>query len=506
MIPKPSSCLGCPFYNYGKFYTPDDIKPGSEVLFIVEAPSADDEAGHFKYGPDAYRQQTPAPMIGGTGQLFNNRFLKEAGLKRSDVSVASAIRCRPGAALGLKTDKLPNLTNKMKLETSKADLVRALKHCKDAHLKVPTSVKTIVTMGSYALYQQTGINNVTDWRGYALDYADTATHHTVDTSYYHDLSRQKETYGPDGRRNDNQIPRTESRGIQSATAASQGDSQVFQAAQGRRLFVMLSLNSLFKGENKKYYHATLLDFAKLRRMMNGTWPSPLPTYSTVSPTEWPGYAAFDTEYTWDAKDKYNKFNNRLIRWSLCDTNYNLYCVEAKDTPHERIPIQPGSIVLIQNALADIGHLSGLVDFSSVIVEDMMLAHSVLWTGEPHGLNYIASVFGRLNRYKHLSADSPQLYSALDAYEPMYMWRNTFIPDFKQDPQSWHIYKNYRLPLVAIINKAQQTGVALDGDRLLEVQQILQERIASATGKSQVITKDVEFNLGGIKRVKEEIYG
>jgi DNA polymerase I-like protein with 3'-5' exonuclease and polymerase domains len=140
------------------------------------------------------------------------------------------------------------------------------------------------------------------------------------------------------------------------------------------------------------------------------------------------------------------------------------------------------------------------------VEDMMLAHSVLWTGEPHGLNYIASKYGAFNRYKHLSEDSPQLYSALDAYEPMYMWRSHFIPEFKKDKQSWRIYKDIRLPLINIINKAQLTGARLDGQRLLEVQRILQERIDSIKEQARVVTGDDSFNIGGSKGLKERIYG
>lgn len=485
MIEKPSACSGCPFQHYGRYFTPDIMVASSKVLFVAQNPDPDEEVGHWKFSREAYKQVQPQPLIGATGQLFNNKFLKEASLKRSEVSLANAIRCRPGEALGLRADALPPLTNKMKLETSNADIVKALKHCKAAYLKIPTSIKTIVTMGSYALYQQTGISNVTDWRGYALDYDSTDNFITVDTSTYHDLFISKSLQ--------------DCRGRSSASVSSQ-----VREPKRQTLFVTMHIAALFKGENKKYYHATLADFGKLKKLREGSWPLPLPAYNTNSPLQWPKYAAFDTEYYWNDINRQN--NNKLIRWSLCDTQYNLYCVESENTPYERIPIVEGSTVVIQNALADIAHLSHIVDVSKVNVEDMMLAHSVLWTGEPHSLNYIASVFGSLNRYKHLSSDQPQLYSALDAYEPMYIWRNSLIPDFKADKESWHIYKKYRLPLINIINKAQQTGAALDSSRLLEVQQILQERIASIKTKARAVVGDDSFSIGGIKRVKEEIYG
>ena len=355
----------------------------------------------------------------------------------------------------------------MKLEHSKADIVNALKHCRQAHLHIPPSVKLIVTMGRYAMFAMTGIQNeeseyghkqgvVESWRGYAVDVADyNKPFTTVNTSYYHDL---------------------------------QSDKQVF--------FTM-HIAALFKGQNKRYYHATLQDFYKIKHLLSGNWPLPLPTWHSVPPLLWPNYAAFVTEY--------NPVENILHRWSLCDTANNLYCVEAEDTSDIRIPVAAGSTVLIQNALADIGYLNLITDFTKVHIEDMMLAHSVLWTGEPHSLNYIASKYGAFNRYKHLSGYTPQLYSALDAYEPMHMWKSHFLPEFRKDQQSWQVYKKYRLPLIKIIYKAQHTGVKVDTVRLSEVQCILQDKLHNLQQKARDITGDSNFNLGGRKGMIEKIY-
>lgn len=469
MILKPSSCIGCPLYQHGAYYTPDHIVDDSEVMFIAQNPGVDEEAGHklikrHHYGSqysDEFTQVEPQPLIGETGQLFDKRFLPLTGLYREQVSVGNAIRCRPGTSLNLNPNDLPSISNKMHLERSDALIVKALKHCKDAHLHIPPSVKLVVTMGSHALFQLTGVHNVSEWRGYALDHRFVNSHTTMDTSYYHDLFIP--TYG-----------------------------------EGYRTYVTMHIAALFKGENKKYYHATLQDFAKIKRLLNGSWPSPLPQWSDNSPLKWPKYAAFDTEYYPD--------NNKLIRWSLCDIDYNLYCVESENTPYERIPIQQGSTVVIQNALADISHLANIVDFTQVNVEDMMLAHSVLWTGEPHSLNYIASLYGTFNRYKHLDHDLPQLYSALDAYVPMYMWRHHFIPEFKADQQSWKVYKKFRLPLIDIINKAQMSGSKVNTSRLAEVQRIFQDKVDQIKVRSKEVVGDEQFNIGGSKQLKEEIYG
>jgi uracil-DNA glycosylase len=483
-IPIPSSCFGCPFYAYrfdpDNSFTPDYIVPGSRVFFLAQNPGKDEALGHelvrrhYHGGgahSDEFRQVRPQPLIGATGQTFNNRFLPLAQLTRGEVSLGNVIRCRPGKALGLpKADELPPITATMKLESSKADIVKALKHCKDAHFNPPSSTEVVVTMGRHAMFIMTGLTKDEDiyddhkrkpsalenWRGYAVEVGDYRDVRTVDVSKYHSLQ------------------------------------------SGRVVFMTMHIAALFYGDNKKFYHATLQDFHKIGRLLRKEWPTDLPQYSIVPPQNWPSYASFDTEY--------NPETAELYRWSMCDTSNNLYCVDIAHTYRSVIPIKPHATVLIQNALADIHYLHRIVDIDKVKVEDLMLAHSVLWTGEPHSLNYINSVYGTVNRYKHLSSDDPQLYSALDAWEPMKMWRQYFIPEFKRDRQSWSVYKRFRLPLIPIIDKAQRSGAALDSQKLDEVKSILQGRIEEYQKKAKEITGDKFFNLGGSKRMKEEIYG
>lgn len=487
MIKKPSGCLGCPFYSHGDYFTPDVVADNSEVLFIAQNPGPDEEKGlrlvkrHWHSSNqymDEKEQVTPQPLIGATGQMFDRQFLPLSGMKRSDVSLANAIRCRPGQSLGLKADELPTITTTMKLESSKADIVKALKHCRDTYLKIPQSVRLIVTMGRYAMFSLTGIQSeeveygkkkgvMQSWRGYGVGVNSFDTFKTVDTASYDDFTSDK------------------------------------------RIFFTMHLAALFKGMNKIFHHATQQDFNKIKTILQHKWPSPLPEWNTSVPTVWPKYSVFDTEYIPDT--------NELIRWSLCDTNNHLYCIESDNTSHSGIPIQPGSTVVMQNALADIGYLRQLTDIHAINIEDMMLAHSVLHTGEPHNLNYIASMYGAFNRYKHLNIEgvtvlddremiNNQLYSALDAYEPMHMWRNYFIPAFKQDQQSWRVYKQFRLPLIPIIDRAQQTGVKVNTIRLGEVQKILMERLQEMQETAREITGNDKFNLGGRKAMMEEIYG
>jgi len=95
---------------------------------------------------------------------------------------------------------------------------------------------------------------------------------------------------------------------------------------------------------------------------------------------------------------------------------------------------------------------------------------------------------------------------MDAYEPMYAWRRYFVPEFKRDEQSLYIYKHFRLPLINIIDKAQQKGVRIDSERLMDVKFALQERLEGYRKRAIEITGDEDFNLGGSKQMKGELYG
>lgn len=475
---KPPSCQGCPFYTKGAYYVPDHIIPGSEVMLIAQNPGPDEEVGkllvkrHWLGGKqyhDEVKDVTPQPLIGATGKLLNERFLPHSGLKREDVSTGNALRCRPGAYInGLKADELPDITSKMSLETSKSDIVKALRHCADAHLRIPESVHTIVAMGSVALFQLTGHSDGMNWRGYVISStrSDIQSHRTRSTAAYMDVVRQ-------------------------------GDRNRYEVDTNRiDIFSTMHIAALHKGDNKRFYHALLRDFDKLGRFMRGTWPVALPQWSIKPPATWPAYSSFDTEYNPDK-------NNELIRWSMCDIEHNLYCVKADES--HIVHIEEKSIVVIQNALADIAHLSNIIDMRSVKVEDLMLAEATLHTGEPHNLNYINSMYGQYNRYKHLSHNEEELYSALDAAEPMHIWVNSIIPEFKKDPRSYAVYRNYMLPLIPIIDKAQQTGARLNGHRLHRVQEIYQARLDVLSTQAQTIADDTSFNVGGLKRLGSMLY-
>lgn len=483
MIPKPSACIGCPFYEYGEYFTPDYVVPGSEVYILAQNPGSDEEAGrkiiqrdYYGYNRynDAYEQVTPQPLLGATGKLFNKDYLPKSGLTREEVSLGNAIRCRPGRELGLKTiNDLPPITVKMKLESSKADIVKALKHCKEAYFHPPSSTKVVMTMGRHAMFVMTGIQNedneygtkqgvVESWRGYAVNVANFNDNRTVDTSYYHDINIQ----------------------------------------ENKIVFFTQHIAALFKSQRmKRYTHAVLQDFYKLRLILNGTWPHRLPEYTVGSPKVFPTYSCFDTEYIPDLDDQ-------LTMYSVSDFHGNYYAVDLDEARPLQLESTPAT-VLIQNAVssADLRHLANIIDTSQDIkVHDLMLADSVLWTGEPHNLNFIQSKVGSLNRHKHLSKDQPELYAVLDVHQPEYIWRTHHIPQFKKDQAAWNVYNNLRLPLIEPIRKSHEKGARVNTARLKEVQMILIEKLEAMQQEARELTGNPEFRLSARKEVLEEIYG
>lgn len=479
-IIKPSGCIGCPFERYGKYFVPDKVIPNSRVYFLAQNPGEHEEKGirirKRKYiAPGIYDDDeedvSPQPLIGPSGKWFREMFLPLSGLTEDDVSLGNAIRCRPGKALGLKPNDLPTITTKMNFLTSRADIVKALRHCKEAYFHPPKSTELIVTMGSYALYQLTGEKSVIDmpksriygWRGFVLPLE----------SY----GRNDVYFDPIRSFDDNFPP----------------------------VFSTMHPAALYRPTGKRFIRAVMQDFGKIKRILNKQWPLPLPEYQTRPPEQWPSYSSFDTEFTTPETELYQPSDTgELIRWSLCDSENNLYVVEAPDSLV--IPVAEGSTVLDQNILADYRFLKNVIDVSKIKLEDLMLADSVLHTGEPHGLNFIQSIYGAFNKYKHLNHGQPQLYSALDAYEPMYCWRFGLIPLFRRDKLSWRAYKEHTLTMVSIINKAHQHGIPLDIERIRSVKQRVEERISQLQERAREITGDSKFNLGGYKKVSEHIYG
>jgi uracil-DNA glycosylase len=76
-------CTRCRLHKLGRKQIVFGVgNPSAQVMFIGEAPGADeDEQGE--------------PFVGRAGQLLNNMITKGMGLRREDVYIANIIKCRP---------------------------------------------------------------------------------------------------------------------------------------------------------------------------------------------------------------------------------------------------------------------------------------------------------------------------------------------------------------------------------------------------------------------------
>lgn len=146
MLPKPSSCHGCPFYGDGRGFVPGQLRERAKVLIVGQNPGEQEE-------------QEGVPYVGKTGTEMDRNYLKLAGFTRDDASVDNAIRCRLG-----HTNDLPPV---------KETVVRdAIAHCARAHGRIPEGTRLIITQGDYAALAHTGDSSSTDWRGWLVPHVD----------------------------------------------------------------------------------------------------------------------------------------------------------------------------------------------------------------------------------------------------------------------------------------------------------------------------------------------
>src|SRR5207245_963376 len=138
MLPKPSGCIGCPFYGDGKGFVPDEIVQGAKVQVWLQNPGEQEEI-------------EGKPAVGPTGQVLNQTLLPRAGLQRGvDVSVCNALRCRYN-----HQNKLPR----------GRELEGALAQCRRYDSK-DGGTQLTVAAGAAAWQAFNGPGSITDWRGF----------------------------------------------------------------------------------------------------------------------------------------------------------------------------------------------------------------------------------------------------------------------------------------------------------------------------------------------------
>lgn len=437
------ACRNCPMFQDGlQPFVPDEIVPGSTVFILGQNPGAQEEA-------------QGRPFIGPTGQAMEKNYFPLAGLERGkDVSIGNALRCRWQGG-----NELPKLDTKDKIAE------KALGHCRDAHLQIPDSTKLIVAQGEYALRSLTDEKGIMAWRGWVLP-----------------ISKSKfspsEIYMPGAENVGNRSP----------------------------VYATLHLALLFRDPALRI--PMQADWHKIAKILAGTWPERMPQIGARLPHHWPKEFAFDTEYVPETK--------KLIRVSLADQERRVWVVEA-DTLEPVMLSKQKPRVIFQNAPADLETAEWLFGVQNIEIEDTMLAHSVLWQGAgededtaggksrglPHSLDFLASLYGSLNRSKHLSVANPRLYSGADALITLDVW-NGLRGELQRDPQSEWIYRNSVLPMAKVIWRAQQRGLRINRPRVKQVKEELSRIVQEATWEAQA-SVGYPINLGSSQQVARQLY-
>src|SRR3990167_10935895 len=272
MLPKPESCRGCVAWGDGQGFVPDEMKPGSLVVVIGQAPGADEEAGRRYLGNEQYEPHPCAPLLGKTGWVWERSYLPLAGLDRSEVSLGNILRCRWD-----HKNELPPL-NQVKVR-------QAIEHCNRAHLRLPESTRVLVAMGEYAYYGLTSnLHDFNGWRGYVLPYMPL------------------------------HLPRTQPLPTRVWTPGQMPGDPI-------PVYVVHHVARIFREPEAEL--PAKRDWNKLAQLLAGKWPEPMPRIET-DPTElvWAPGSAFDTEFHPDT--------GHLERFSVASPDRKVYVIEWQD--------------------------------------------------------------------------------------------------------------------------------------------------------------------------------
>ena len=403
MLAKPDACKGCNFYQDGWGFVPDERNPNAKVRITAQNPGQSEVAGsvfirwhgHGENTGEIWEHgQKPAPLLGKSGHELNTKFLPLAGLKREDVECTNVLRCR-----WRNSNELPPLTY--------TNVQEAIKHCQRNHWREPEPGQTLVVLGGYALWALTGeyegdeddadhadddlraSRSIDGWRGWLLDYKPVWT----------------ERYTP---------------------------HSVFATFHPAYFYRSHWLRPIGK-----------MDFAKLGRILRGTWPESFPPMLQGGPWLATSEFAFDTEY--------NPWTKELHRWSVAwrgdDTEPIVYVCEPNDKViAEANAYNNNRVIIMQNAEADWPYITSIFGRLPETWHDTMLAHSLLYGTLRHSLDFMGSLYARHNRWKHLQQSDPLVYSGMDALATYDIWQQ-LQRELARDKASADLYEYELKPLL-----------------------------------------------------------
>lgn len=450
---KPAGCLGCPLYGNGKGFVPDELRHDADVLILLQNPGKTEE-------------DLGIPACGKTGATLNTTYLPLAGLTREKVSVANILKCRWG-----NSNTLPE-----------GDVLdQAVRHCTEAHLRVPASTKLVILQGALAytyatrdkqLYKPDGKPaTITDWRGYYLPHpgrfrlADGGGRGTGEsllplygTIHLADTLRDS-TSAWVAERDWSKVAHHASRrggntGPHSDTVRDRFTHDHYRWFERAAASEYIVIDTEFVGHGPGHTGRLTICGIYASDPSRGQQDPPVSTRHSGDANERGGSVIqFDARSA--TSHSYSEFARNLR---------SLIAGALRDSAGRR------PVVVFHNAIADIPVLEqafGIRYEDYAQVEDTMLAHAVLWCELPHDLEFLASYYGKYGKFKHLRMADELLYNYGDVVDTAAVY-DAMVEGFRRDRLAEGVYREQSLKLIPILLDARKRGIRVNKRRVLEV--------------------------------------
>lgn len=261
------------------------------------------------------------------------------------------------------------------------------------------------------------------------------------------------------------------------------------------------------------------DWKKVRRVLSGAYPAPIPARTTVNAPRAEveagvKYIVLDTEYNPQTLDVYmiglaywgdgpQPLYGEQIIVSSCDKD------ATRTRLFHHITHYP---FVFHNALADLRALNALFGFTPSMfldIHDTIQEHALLQSEWPHDLGFVESLFSPHERMKHLGKNPHVRWTpAWWQQELDYNWGDCLTTGYahramwamlQRDEGSYRVYSEQNIPLINVRYKAKARGVWLDRAYLSELSGTLAERANTALQVAQGYM-GFPLNLGSDKQV------
>jgi uracil-DNA glycosylase family 4 len=462
MNTKPDSCKNCVLFDIGKGFVPDEEHP-SKVAILGFCPSKDDVQGRHLIGyagkgQPIYETVNPRPYIGANGWLLTQNYLPVAGLSRETVSIHNLIKCHVNSPPPEDT------------------LLLAVNHCTDKHLNISDEASLLVTLGEepWKLLQGSHLP-LNDWRGFlgpkplANGRCQVYATHDPATLYSDPHTRFV-----------SRLDWKKTKAIRSGDYPLPIPRQCVASPSTRDLFTSLLEEALCQPEimvDTEYIVAS-----SLLTHVGAAWispPSPFAKSSQEGKTE---------------LSSTSQVKGFQLEWVHGDATNVERAIFMKYWPRLCEKVKMG----FWNAKADLPILEKNLGCIPEQIEDPMQAHSVLWPDMPHDFEFVASIYGRYPKLKHLSKENILLYHWGDCIDLVWIWEQ-LKKEFKSEPACEAKYRNQNLKLIPILLEREKDGIRTNQQRIEEAIPQYERLTQAAAGLAQAYC-GFPLNLGSTSQI------